>query len=84
MFKYKCLDVYFYLFQTADCDEGYERNATGSCVLCARGYWRDLSEDDCRQCDEGKTTRPGIIAINKDKCSMGMVRLLPNSVIHQF
>ena len=72
MLAYKHLKLrMFSIVCTEDCEAGYERNATGFCVLCARGSWRDLSEDDCQACDAGKTTIPGEIGVNSEKCSMG-------------
>ena len=57
-----------------DCVAGEERNASGVCIPCGRGHWRDLFEDDCQPCDEGWTTRPaeaGEVADSKEKCNMG-------------
>ena len=63
------------MFVTEDCAAGHEKNATGHCVLCARGYWRDLLTDDCQQCTSGTTTIPGEVATSLDKCSMGRFEL---------
>ena len=65
------LNLFINLMLLEDCPAGQERNATGVCMPCGRGNWRDILEDDCQPCDVGWTTRPEEVAVSKETCSMG-------------